>query len=174
MGQCSSTPAEETTLTSGVFNNRMDRNSTPTKVTKYSDTYLPIYSARFTRPRESFYSHFFTREFQSIQVHTTDDISLGLVKDLDLNHPIMKNDTTYKERVDILLSVVESQRKEIYCAVNTFSNNNGINGFIADCGEYVMNIDSIYADNMNKCALERCECIKREFLNINIYDKNCT
>eukprot|EP01083_Nonionella_stella_P123798 373249_1 len=99
---------------------------------------------------------FLLERIQEIQVHITDDISLGLVKDLDPNHPIMKNDTTYKERVDILLSVVESQRKEIYCDVNAFSNNNGINGFIADCGEYVMNIDSIYADNMNKCALERC------------------
>eukprot|EP01083_Nonionella_stella_P168537 569319_1 len=101
----------------------MDRNSTPTKVTT-----VPIDADSW----ESFYSHFFWREFQEIQVHITDDISLGLVKDLDPNHPIMKNDTTYKERVDILLSVVESQRKEIYCAVNTFSNNNGINGFIAD------------------------------------------
>eukprot|EP01083_Nonionella_stella_P196616 723304_1 len=35
-----------------------------------------------------------------------------------------------------------------------------------------MNIDSIYADNVNKCAMEECQCIKREFRDRNVYDKN--
>eukprot|EP01083_Nonionella_stella_P088002 245003_1 len=94
---------------------------------------------------------------------------------------IETNDTqTYKHRIDELLRVVEQKQKEeqeldmcdIVEKQYAYANKNGISRFIADCGEYVMNIDSIYAYNVNKCALEECECIKREFRNRNIYDKN--
>eukprot|EP01083_Nonionella_stella_P002312 6675_1 len=87
---------------------------------------------------------------------------------------------TYKERIDSVLEVVQQQEtcdqlqtQDIYCLVDeVYSNKNRISGFIADCGEYAMNFDHISADNVNKCAMEQCECIKREFRNRNIYDKN--
>eukprot|EP01083_Nonionella_stella_P197378 725702_1 len=79
---------------------------------------------------------------------------------------------TYKDRIDRMLRVVASQRQpyaqsqvhDIYGLFEKeYVNKNGINGFIRDCGEYVMNIDSIYADNVNKCELDGCASIKREF-----------
>eukprot|EP01083_Nonionella_stella_P290097 987127_1 len=87
----------------------------------------------------------------------------------------MKTDDTqtYKERIDELLIMVELQKQDIYDVVEkVYANKNGINGFIEDSGEYAMNIDSIYIDNVNKCAMEECACIKREFRDRNIYDNN--
>eukprot|EP01083_Nonionella_stella_P260704 888549_1 len=77
---------------------------------------------------------------------------------------IKTDDTqTYKDRIDRVLRVAGSQEQDIYGLVEKeYAKNNGIHGFIADCGEYAMNIDSIYADNVNKCPLEQCKCIKRE------------
>eukprot|EP01083_Nonionella_stella_P112031 329069_1 len=88
---------------------------------------------------------------------------------------------TYKERIDTVLKMVEPQREachqlqpqDIYGVVEkVYANQNGMSGFIEDCGEYAMHIDSIYADNVNQCAMEECECIRREFRARNIYDKN--
>eukprot|EP01083_Nonionella_stella_P256645 879376_1 len=88
---------------------------------------------------------------------------------------------TAQERIDGVLRVVqlqqetygESQAQDIYGLVEKeYANHNGIDGFIEDCGEYVMNIDSIYADNVNKCELDGCPCIQREFRDRNVYDKN--
>eukprot|EP01083_Nonionella_stella_P282290 960614_1 len=69
---------------------------------------------------------------------------------------------TYKERIDNVLRLIEPQRQlqaqDIYGFIveKEYANNNGINGFIADCGEYALNIDSIYADNVKKCRMEGC------------------
>eukprot|EP01083_Nonionella_stella_P109232 318296_1 len=88
---------------------------------------------------------------------------------------------TYKHRIDRVLRVMESQREahgqmqpqDIYGLVEKeYANNNGINGFIQDFGEYLMNIDTIYADNVNKCELDECPFIQREFRDRNVYDKN--
>eukprot|EP01083_Nonionella_stella_P157575 511704_1 len=88
---------------------------------------------------------------------------------------------SYQDRIDRVLEVVQPQREacaqsqvqDIYGLVEKeYENKKGIDGFIEDCGEYVMNIDSIYADNVNKCALDVCACIKREFRDRNVYDKN--
>eukprot|EP01083_Nonionella_stella_P107814 312753_1 len=88
---------------------------------------------------------------------------------------------TYNERIDMVLKVIESERtdrgqipkQDIYHLVEKqYQNKKGINGFVEDCGEYVMNIDTIYADHVNKCDLEDCVCIKREFRDRNVYDKN--
>eukprot|EP01083_Nonionella_stella_P217353 780417_1 len=90
-----------------------------------------------------------------------------------------KHTHRYKERIDGLLRVVASHEEQhvqdMYALVEKeylSLNKNGISEFVADCGEYVMNIDSIYADNVNKCELDVCACIKREFRDRNIYDKN--
>eukprot|EP01083_Nonionella_stella_P088001 245002_1 len=99
---------------------------------------------------------------------------------------IESNDTqTYKQRIDKLLRVMEQQREECaslqerdldMCDIVEKqyggANKNAISRFIEDCGEYAMNIDSIYAYNVNKCALEECECIKREFRNRNSNNTN--
>eukprot|EP01083_Nonionella_stella_P157574 511701_1 len=54
---------------------------------------------------------------------------------------------TFKERIDTVLRVVEPQREashqlqghDIYGVVEeVYGNKNGINGFIEDCGEYVI------------------------------------
>eukprot|EP01083_Nonionella_stella_P144570 451580_1 len=88
---------------------------------------------------------------------------------------------TYKDRIDELIAVlrvIELQRDQLQAqdiwglVEKEYANKNGISAFIQDCAEYAMNIDSIYADNVNKCALEECECIKREFRDRKIYDKN--
>eukprot|EP01083_Nonionella_stella_P045222 121539_1 len=88
---------------------------------------------------------------------------------------------TYKDRIDSVLMVSESQREthdqsqvqDIYSLVEEeYANKNGIDGFVEDCGEYAMNIDGIYADNVNKCELDECPFIQREFRDRNVYDKN--
>eukprot|EP01083_Nonionella_stella_P072650 195937_1 len=87
----------------------------------------------------------------------------------------------YKDRIDNVLMVSESQREthdqsqaqDIYGLVEKeYANKNGIDGFVEDCGKYAMNIDGIYAENANKCKLNGCACIKREFRDRNVYDKN--
>eukprot|EP01083_Nonionella_stella_P010311 29403_1 len=61
---------------------------------------------------------------------------------------------TYKDRIDGVLRAVQlqsqreacaqSQSQDIYGLVEKYPNRKGIDGFIEDCGEYAMNIDSIY------------------------------
>eukprot|EP01083_Nonionella_stella_P072652 195942_1 len=55
---------------------------------------------------------------------------------------------TYKDRIDGVLRVVQSQKEErrqaqdIYGLVEKeYANKNGIDGFVEDCGKYAMNID---------------------------------
>eukprot|EP01083_Nonionella_stella_P169047 572297_1 len=80
----------------------------------------------------------------------------------------------YQQRIDALL--LEQRLKQehddvynIYELVDRqYANNNGIDGFIADCGEYAMNIDRIFVDNVNTCELEECEYIQREYINKSI------
>eukprot|EP01083_Nonionella_stella_P109233 318305_1 len=54
---------------------------------------------------------------------------------------IKTDDTqTYKDRIDRVLRVAGSQEQDIYGLVEKeYAKNNGIHGFIADCGEYAMN-----------------------------------
>eukprot|EP01083_Nonionella_stella_P311324 1109706_1 len=89
---------------------------------------------------------------------------------------------TYKDRIDGVLRAVQlqsqreahgqSQVQDMYGLVEKYPNTKGIDGFIEDCGEYMMNIDDIYADNVNKCELDECPFIQREFRDRNVYDKN--
>eukprot|EP01083_Nonionella_stella_P145636 456719_1 len=87
---------------------------------------------------------------------------------------------TYKERIDALLEEQKSKHQQdvwskesIYELVDRqYANNNGIDGFIEDCGEYSVNIDGVYAKEMGKCDMDTCPYIKREYRNRSIYDTN--
>eukprot|EP01083_Nonionella_stella_P010310 29402_1 len=107
---------------------------------------------------------------QLMQMEFDDNISLEAVErngtnidqqNMNASHQktqdeIKTDDTeTYNDRIDNVFQVVQSQPQDIYSLVEKeYANKKGIDGFIEDCGEYVMNIDSIYADNVNKCELD--------------------
>eukprot|EP01083_Nonionella_stella_P117162 348774_1 len=82
----------------------------------------------------------------------------------------------YKGRVECVLalqrfknSLVETY--DVYDLVETaYACTNGIMEFISDCGMYAMSIDDIYMENINKCDMESCEYIQREYRNRDMCD----